>query len=105
MRIVRHPGPAQRDTTLAIGSFDGVHRGHAAIVGRVVAEARSRGIASAVLTFEPLPREFFAPADAPARLTTLAERAAVLAGLGLDTAFVQRFDARFAGLAPDEFAA
>ena len=105
MRIVRHPGPAQRDTALAIGSFDGVHRGHAAIVSRVVAEARTRGIGAAVLTFEPLPREFFAPAEAPARLTTLCERATVLAQLGLDTVFVQRFDARFAGLAPDDFAA
>jgi riboflavin kinase/FMN adenylyltransferase len=113
VRIVRHAtlplapsqGRGNRDTTLAIGSFDGVHRGHAAIVSRVVAEALERGIASAVLTFEPLPREFFAPAEAPARLTTLAERAVLLEALGLDTAFVQRFDARFAGLAPDEFAA
>ena len=105
MRIVRHPGASQRGTALAIGSFDGVHRGHAAIVGRVVEEARARGLESAVLTFEPLPREFFAPAQAPARLTTLGERLAALATLGLDTAFVQRFDARFAGLAPDAFAA
>jgi riboflavin kinase/FMN adenylyltransferase len=105
MRIVRHPGASQRGTALAIGSFDGVHRGHAAIVARVAVEAQARGLESAVLTFEPLPREFFAPAQAPARLTTLGERLAVLATLGLDTAFVQRFDARFAGLAPDAFAA
>jgi len=105
VRIVRHPRASQHDTALAIGSFDGVHLGHAAIVGRVVDEARARALESAVLTFEPLPREFFAPAQAPARLTTLRERLAVLGALGLDTAFVQRFDAPFAALAPDAFAA
>src|SRR5205085_7129904 len=51
----------------------------------------------------PLPREFFSPDIAPPRLTSLSERLALLAALGLDTAFVQRFDARFAALAPGEF--
>jgi riboflavin kinase/FMN adenylyltransferase len=101
--IVRHPRPGMRDTALAIGSFDGVHRGHAAILSRVVQEARRRAIAAAALTFEPLPREFFSPQTAPARLTSLAERLALLADLGLDVAFAQRFDARFAALVPGEF--
>jgi riboflavin kinase/FMN adenylyltransferase len=58
-----------------------------------------------VLTFEPLPREFLAPARAPARLTTLPERLAAMARCGLDFAFVQRFDAGFARLNAEDFAA
>ncbi|HEX5130618.1 MAG TPA: bifunctional riboflavin kinase/FAD synthetase, partial [Usitatibacter sp.] len=61
MRVVRHPRGAVAGTVLAIGSFDGVHLGHAALIARLVAEARARGLQSAVLTFEPLPREFFSP--------------------------------------------
>src|SRR5438045_5977994 len=95
MRIVRHPRE-HRETALAIGSFDGVHCGHAALVTRVVEEARRRGLDAAVLTFEPLPREFFSPANAPARLTSLGERLSLLRGLGLDVTFLERFDARFA---------
>ncbi len=104
MRIVRHPAPGQRDTALAIGSLDGVHRGHAALIARVQAEARARGLESAVLTFEPLPREVLAPASAPARLTSLPERLRAFEALGVETVFVQRFDARFAALAAEDFA-
>jgi riboflavin kinase/FMN adenylyltransferase len=104
VRIVRRGLAAPPATAIAIGSFDGVHLGHRAILARVVEEARSRGIAPAVLTFEPLPREFFAPARAPARLTSLAERIALLADCGIDVVFVERFDARFAALTADEFA-
>jgi riboflavin kinase/FMN adenylyltransferase len=104
VRVVRHGLARPPDTAIAIGSFDGVHLGHQAIVRRVVAEARERGIAAAVLTFEPLPREFFAPAEAPARLTSLAERVALLGQCGVDLVFVERFDARFAALTADEFA-
>jgi riboflavin kinase/FMN adenylyltransferase len=104
VRIVRHPGPRAPECALAIGSFDGVHRGHAAIFEQVRHAARSRGLASAALTFEPLPREFFSPATAPARLTTLRERLCELARLGIDRAVLQRFDARFAALDPDAFA-
>ena len=105
MRIVRHPGPTQGDTALAIGSFDGVHRGHAALLARVKASASERGIAPGVLTFEPLPREFFAPALAPPRIYALRERLEAISSLGIEVAFVQRFDAQFATLEPDEFAA
>ena len=103
MRIVRHPSGSPRASALAIGSFDGVHRGHAALLGGVAAAARARGLESAVLTFEPLPREFFSRAAAPARLTSLRERLDAIAALGIDTAYVQRFDAGFAALAPEAF--
>jgi riboflavin kinase/FMN adenylyltransferase len=103
VRVVRHPATGAPDTVLAIGSFDGVHRGHAALVERVRAEAARRRIIPAILTFEPLPREFFSPATAPARLTSLPERLAELARLGVERAFIERFDARFAALAPAVF--
>jgi len=104
MRILRHAPSGGTPTAIAIGSFDGVHRGHAAILERVGAAARALGAASAVLTFEPLPRELFAPGKAPARLTSLAERLAELARRGVDIAFVERFDARFAALDAAAFA-
>ncbi len=103
MVVVRHPQPGGPETVLAIGSFDGVHRGHAALVERVRDHAAERGLAPAILTFEPLPREFFSPATAPARLTSLPERLAELARLGIERAYVERFDGRFASFAPEAF--
>jgi riboflavin kinase/FMN adenylyltransferase len=103
MRIHRHGLAAPPETAIAIGSFDGVHLGHQAVLERVREEARSRGLASAVLTFDPLPREFVAPAQAPARLTSLAERLDALARTGIDIAFVERFDRRFAALTAEAF--
>jgi riboflavin kinase/FMN adenylyltransferase len=98
MRILRHAGAGDIRTAIAIGSFDGVHRGHAAILERVKDEARARGLVPAVLTFEPLAREFFAPERAPGRLSSLGERLALVAREGIEIAFVERFDARYAGL-------
>ena len=104
MRVVRHPAAAEFGTAIAIGSFDGVHRGHAAILERVVAEARVRGLDPAILTFEPLPREFFAPESAPPRLTSLPERLEEIARQGIRIAFIERFDAKYAAMTPDVFA-
>ena len=104
MRILRHAGAGKEQTAIAIGSFDGVHRGHAAILERVKREAAARGLTPAVLTFEPLPREFFGPERAPARLASLAERLVLLAREGVGIAFVERFDARFAALDAAAFA-
>ena len=70
MRIVRHPRAGSAKTAIAIGSFDGVHLGHQAILAHVSRKARSLGLQAAVLTFEPLPREFFHPESAPPRLTS-----------------------------------
>jgi riboflavin kinase/FMN adenylyltransferase len=103
VRVVRHPAPGGPATAIAIGSFDGVHLGHATLVERVRHEASTRALSPAILTFEPLPREFFSPATAPPRLTTLRERLTELARLGIERAFVERFDARFAGLEPAAF--
>lgn len=104
MRIVRHARSAS-DTAIAIGSFDGVHLGHRAMLSHVCGAARERGLAAAALTFEPLPREFFSPATAPARLSSLGEKISEIGNAGIETVFAQRFDASFAALTPEEFAA
>ena len=102
MKVFRHAGPRQ-PAAIAVGSFDGVHLGHQAMLAKVIECARARGLASAALTFEPLPREFFTPREAPARISSLQEKLAALAETGLDHAIVERFDARFAAISAGEF--
>jgi riboflavin kinase/FMN adenylyltransferase len=103
VRILRDLQPSGRPIALAIGNFDGVHLGHQAILERTVAVARARGLASAVMSFEPLPREFFAAASAPPRLSTLREKLALFAAHGIEVVHVCRFGARFAAQSPQEF--
>ena len=105
MRVIRHPAGAARECAVAIGKFDGIHRGHGAMIEQARREADRRGIATAVLTFEPLPPEFFAPHEAPPRLMASAEKLAHLSGLGVDVTYLQRFDRAFASLTPADFAA
>jgi riboflavin kinase/FMN adenylyltransferase len=88
---------------LTIGNFDGVHRGHRALVERVIERAREAKLSSCVLTFEPHPREFFAGEAAPARITRLRDKLDLLAQAGAERVHVARFDARFAALAPQRF--
>ena len=88
---------------LTVGNFDGLHRGHQAMVQRLLAGARARGLQSCVLTFEPHPREFFAAAGAPTRLTSLREKLELLAAHGVERTHVQRFDRAFASLSPQGF--
>jgi riboflavin kinase / FMN adenylyltransferase len=88
---------------LTIGNFDGVHRGHRALIDRVIAKAREAKLVPTILTFEPHPREFFSPAAAPARITRLRDKLALLAQAGVEHAHVARFDARFAALTAERF--
>jgi riboflavin kinase/FMN adenylyltransferase len=104
MRVFRgFSQPVPAPTALAIGNFDGVHRGHGALVAHLCEVARTGGLPATVLTFEPHPREFFAPASAPARLTTLREKIELLDEAGVAQIMVCRFDAAFAALGADEF--
>ena len=88
---------------LTIGNFDGVHRGHRALVDRVIARAREAKLTPCVLTFEPHPREFFAGEAAPARITRLRDKLDLLSQAGVERVHVARFDARFAALPPERF--
>jgi riboflavin kinase/FMN adenylyltransferase len=95
--------PVRGPHALTIGNFDGVHLGHQAMLARVAAEARAKGLRSCALTFEPHPREFFAPDAAPARLTRLREKLELIAAAGIEHVHVARFDGRFAALTPERF--
>jgi riboflavin kinase/FMN adenylyltransferase len=94
--------PEARGATVALGNFDGVHLGHAAVLR--TAHAARPDAPLAVLTFEPHPREFFRPDDPPFRLTLLAEKAAALEELHVAWLFVQTFDQAFSQLSAEHFA-
>ncbi|HSU42739.1 MAG TPA: bifunctional riboflavin kinase/FAD synthetase [Casimicrobiaceae bacterium] len=88
---------------LTIGNFDGVHRGHQAMLARLIEAAEDLRLPPAVLTFDPHPREFFSPSSAPPRLSTLRSKLALFRAYGVATTFVARFDARLASRSADEF--
>jgi riboflavin kinase / FMN adenylyltransferase len=99
---------AKGGTALTIGNFDGVHRGHQAMLALLRSEARHRGVPACVLTFEPHPRDFFArragkPELAPARIATLRDQVVELERCGIEHVIVLRFDNHLASLSPDEF--
>jgi riboflavin kinase/FMN adenylyltransferase len=106
-RGFHHPGLADA-CALTIGNFDGVHRGHQAMLALLTSEARHRGLASCVMTFEPHPRDYFAaltgqPETAPARIATLRDKLEELEHCGVNQVVVLRFDAAFAGQSPQSF--
>jgi len=93
---------ARDGAAVAIGNFDGVHRGHLALIDRC-RQLAGPGQAIAIVTFEPLPQAFFRPEQAPARLTTVYQKLSLLRAAGVDLTWMTRFDGRFAGLTPREF--
>lgn len=88
---------------VTVGNFDGVHLGHRAMLERLASAARSLGVVSCALTFEPHPREFFAPARAPTRLTRPREKFELIAETGVERVHVLRFDARLAAVSAEHF--
>ena len=106
--IIRPGGGRGKDASgmgLTIGNFDGVHRGHRAMLQRLVEASRSLGLPCCALTFEPHAREYFSPATAPARLSRLREKLEMIAEAGVDRTHVLRFGASLAGLPADRFVA
>ena len=94
---------SQLPTALTIGNFDGVHRGHQAMLARLKDQARALGLRACVLTFEPHPLELFAPRTAPTRLTSLREKLELLAAHGVECVQVSRFDRAYASRSPQDF--
>jgi riboflavin kinase/FMN adenylyltransferase len=104
MRLTRGiPAAAAGPTALTIGNFDGVHLGHQAMLAELKRAAGRLGMPACVLTFEPHPREFFAPDKAPTRLTSLREKLELLADCGIERVHLCRFDYRFAQITAEDF--
>jgi len=99
---------ARAPCALTIGNFDGVHRGHQALLAHVRKAADELGLEAAVMTFEPHPREYFARragdlSKAPARIANLRDKLGDLAGAGIDRVIVEHFNEHFAAMSPQEF--
>ncbi|MDA8487698.1 bifunctional riboflavin kinase/FAD synthetase [Kluyvera sp. Awk 3] len=103
IRGIHNLSQAPHGCVLTIGNFDGVHRGHQALLQGLRAEGRARGLPVVVMIFEPQPLELFAADKAPARLTRLREKLRYLAESGVDYVLCLRFDRRFAALTAQDF--
>jgi riboflavin kinase/FMN adenylyltransferase len=105
VKVIRGIPPVSNWTpcALTIGNFDGVHRGHQALLKKLVQTAKEKNIQSCVMTFEPHPIEFFAPEKAPSRILSLRDKLEALAEVGIDQVLVVHFNQHFANLSPTEF--
>ena len=106
MRILRHFEDVPNDlrgAVVAIGNFDGVHRGHRALIAEAQRQAEAKGAPLAVLSFEPHPQEFFRPSPDCFRLTSLRTKSRLLADLGVDVLFALPFDGDMARRSPEDF--
>jgi riboflavin kinase/FMN adenylyltransferase len=97
------PGLSEQPVALTIGNFDGVHRGHQAMISILRDAARRRKLPSCVLTFEPHAKEFLHPQNAPYRLTNVSDKAALLEELGVDRLYVCAFNADMAKMPAESF--
>jgi riboflavin kinase / FMN adenylyltransferase len=103
MQVFRHIVQSATPVALTIGNFDGVHRGHQAILNRLCERAAAEALLPGVMTFEPHPREFFSPATAPTRLTSLREKMELFADAGIRRVYLCRFNRKFAGISAQDF--
>jgi riboflavin kinase/FMN adenylyltransferase len=88
---------------LAIGNFDGLHLGHQALLSQLIETARRKNLVSAVMTFEPHPREYFSPQNAPARLSSLREKLEYFEQAGVDDVYICRFNQAFSAITAEDF--
>lgn len=104
MEVLRH-FPASSDTphVVAIGNFDGMHIGHQAVLQALKERAQALNATACVMTFEPHPREFFTPQQAPARLTSLREKLELMEAAGIQKVHICHFDAAFAAMSGADF--
>ena len=104
MQIFRHfPLQSCAPQALAIGNFDGMHLGHQALLARLSEVSKAKNITPAVMTFEPHPREFFAPQNAPVRLTTLREKLEYFSDANIEKVFICAFNQAFAQISAQDF--
>ena len=104
MQVFRHfPQQKCAPLALAIGNFDGMHLGHQALLARLFEVSKEKNLTPAVMTFEPHPREFFNPQNAPARLTTLREKLEYFAEANIEKVFICAFNQKFAQITAQDF--
>jgi riboflavin kinase/FMN adenylyltransferase len=104
VKIFRHlPIHAQAKAALTIGNFDGLHLGHQALLNTLMITAKQHALTPAVMTFEPHPREFFMPDNAPARLSSLREKLEYFEEAGVKQVFLCRFNQAFAAMTAEYF--
>lgn len=104
MQVFRHfPLSSNAPIGLTIGNFDGVHIGHQALIAKLIAESKKRKLTPAVMTFEPHPKEFFTPENAPTRLTTLREKLEFFLDYGIEKVFVCAFNQKFSNISSEVF--
>ncbi|MBL6727152.1 MAG: bifunctional riboflavin kinase/FAD synthetase [Methylophilaceae bacterium] len=103
MRIFRHFAQASNPCIATIGNYDGIHLGHQSLINHVISESRAKHLESAIITFEPHPKEYFQPKAAPKRVISLREKLEFFHSHKLDRVYVIRFDDNFANLVGNDF--
>ena len=105
MQIYRHiPNlDSHSPCVLTIGNYDGIHLGHQELINELLIKSKKNQIESAIMIFEPHPREFFTPKDAPSRITSLREKIEYFQSKKIDRVYVVKFDKKFANMSGDNF--
>ena len=103
IRGIHNLRPQHRGCVATIGAFDGVHRGHQTVLAALIAKGQELALPTTVVVFEPLPREFFAPMQAPPRLMSFREKFLALKALGIDRVLRVRFDERLRDMSAQDF--
>jgi riboflavin kinase/FMN adenylyltransferase len=103
IRDLHNLRPRHRGCVVTIGAFDGVHRGHQAVLRSLIEKGRAMQLPATVILFEPLPREFFAPLQSPPRLMSFQEKFVALRELGIDRVLRIRFDRKLSEMSAQEF--
>ncbi len=104
IRGLQNLRPRHRGCVCTLGAFDGVHKGHQKVLSTLMAKGQELGLPTTVVIFEPLPREYFSPKDAPPRLMNLREKFRALAQLGIDRLLVLPFTTQLRSMGANEFA-
>jgi len=105
MKIYRHipKSGSHLSCALTIGNYDGIHLGHQDLINELLIKSKKEKLESAIMIFEPHPREFFTPKDAPSRITSLREKIEYFQSKKIDRVYVVKFDKRFANMTGDNF--
>ena len=103
MQVFRHLPPANAACGVTIGNYDGFHLGHQKILETLISESRNKGLETAVITFDPHPKEFFSPESAPSRIISLREKLEFFEGLDIDRVYIIKFNKKFSEIKSEEF--